>query len=136
MTPNALVDEILRLPPDQRLKLVEDVWDSLAASPHEVGVPQWHRDELDRRLADPSDQANSSWQNVRRAQLMKYKNDRRAVLLVTRAPRSRPRGLVPGPPPRSWPAPAPRPRAGPARSALTPPLRSSRAARSAGSSRA
>jgi len=51
MTPNALLDEILRLPPDQRLKLVEDVWDSLAASPDEVGVPQWHRDELDRRHA-------------------------------------------------------------------------------------
>jgi putative addiction module component (TIGR02574 family) len=52
------------LPPDQRLKLVEEVWDSLAASPDEVGVPQWHRDELDRRLADPSEQANVSWQDV------------------------------------------------------------------------
>jgi putative addiction module component (TIGR02574 family) len=68
MTPKALLDEILRLPPDQRLKLVEDVWDSLAASPDEVGVPQWHRDELDRRLADASEQANSSWQDVRRPQ--------------------------------------------------------------------
>ncbi|MFI5243699.1 MAG: addiction module protein [Gemmatimonadales bacterium] len=68
MTPNALLDEILRLPPDQRLKLVEDVWDSLAASPDEVGVSQWHRDELDRRLADPNEQATSSWQDVRRTQ--------------------------------------------------------------------
>ncbi|HEY5492054.1 MAG TPA: hypothetical protein VIK25_12750 [Gemmatimonadaceae bacterium] len=30
----------------------------------EIGVPQWHRDELDRRLADPSEQANVSWQDV------------------------------------------------------------------------
>jgi putative addiction module component (TIGR02574 family) len=68
MTPKALLDEILQLPPDQRLKLVEEVWDSLAASPDEVGVPQWHRDELDRRLADPSEQASVSWQDVRRTQ--------------------------------------------------------------------
>jgi putative addiction module component (TIGR02574 family) len=64
MTPTALLDEILRLPPDQRLKLVEDVWDSLAASPDAVGVPEWHRDELDRRLADPAEQATLSWQDV------------------------------------------------------------------------
>ena len=68
MTPKALLDEILQLPPDQRLKLVEEVWDSLAASPDEVGVPQWHPDELDRRLADPREQANVSWQDVRRTQ--------------------------------------------------------------------
>jgi putative addiction module component (TIGR02574 family) len=46
------------------LKLVEEVWDSLAASPDEVGVPQWHRDELDRRLSDPNEQATASWQDV------------------------------------------------------------------------
>jgi putative addiction module component (TIGR02574 family) len=64
MTPKALLDEILRLPPDQRLQLVEDVWDSLAASPDHVGVPAWHREELDRRLADPGEQTNLSWQDV------------------------------------------------------------------------
>jgi len=64
MTPKALLEEILRLPPDQRLQLVEEVWDSLAASPDEVGVPVWHRDELDRRLSDPTDTATLSWQDV------------------------------------------------------------------------
>lgn len=64
MTPKALLEEILRPPPDQRLQLVEDVWDSLAASPDEVGVPAWHRDELDRRLADPTDTTTLSWQDV------------------------------------------------------------------------
>ena len=64
MTPNALLDEILRLPPDQRLKLVEDVWDSLAATPEQVGVPEWHREELDRRLADPTEKTTLSWQDV------------------------------------------------------------------------
>ena len=64
MTPNALLDEILRLPAAERLRLVEDVWDSLAESPDAVGVPDWHREELDRRLADPSEQATLSWQDV------------------------------------------------------------------------
>ena len=64
MTPNALLDEILRLPPEQRLKLLEEVWDSLASSPDTVGVPDWHRDELSLRLADPSEQATITWQEV------------------------------------------------------------------------
>ena len=64
MTPNALLDEILRLPPEQRLQLVEDIWDSLAASPESVPVPEWHRAELDRRLDDPSEQAKLSWEDV------------------------------------------------------------------------
>lgn len=64
MTSKALLDEILRLPPDQRLALVEEVWDSLAASPDEVGVPVWHRDELESRLADPTERATLSWQDV------------------------------------------------------------------------
>ena len=64
MTPKELLDEILQLPRDQRLQLVEDVWDSLAVSPDAVGVPGWHRDELDRRLAHPADEATASWQDV------------------------------------------------------------------------
>jgi putative addiction module component (TIGR02574 family) len=64
MTPKVLLDEILRLPPDQRLQLVEEVWDSLAASHAEVGVPDWHRDELDRRLGDTTESTTLSWQDV------------------------------------------------------------------------
>jgi len=64
MTPNALLDEILRLPPEQRLKLVEEVWDSLASSPDTVAVPAWHREELDLRMADPNEQATIPWQDV------------------------------------------------------------------------
>jgi putative addiction module component (TIGR02574 family) len=60
MTSSALLQEILRLPADQRLKLVEDIWDSIAASPDSVPVQDWHRVELDRRLADPSERATQS----------------------------------------------------------------------------
>ena len=64
MTPRPLLDEILRLPADQRLKLVEDIWDSLAASPTDVPVPQWHVEELDRRLANPDERATLTWEQV------------------------------------------------------------------------
>lgn len=64
MTPSALLDEILRLPADQRLKLVEDIWDSIATSPSNVPVPEWHRAELDRRLADPAERATLGWDDV------------------------------------------------------------------------
>lgn len=57
MTSSALLAQILQLPPGQRLQLVEDIWDSLALSEASVPVPEWHRAELDRRLADPSEQA-------------------------------------------------------------------------------
>ncbi|MDQ3697977.1 MAG: addiction module protein [Gemmatimonadota bacterium] len=65
MTRKALLDEILRLPPDERLRLVEDIWDSLAAMSERVPVPAWHREELDRRLADRSEEARVSWDELR-----------------------------------------------------------------------
>jgi putative addiction module component (TIGR02574 family) len=65
MTSSALLQEILRLPADQRLKLVEDIWDSIAASPDAVAVPDWHRTELDKRLSDPSERPTQSWDDVR-----------------------------------------------------------------------
>jgi putative addiction module component (TIGR02574 family) len=54
MTSKALLDEIMRLPVAERLKLLEDAWDSIAASPTAVPVPAWHEAELDRRLHRPS----------------------------------------------------------------------------------
>jgi putative addiction module component (TIGR02574 family) len=65
MSHRAILDEILRLPPDQRLRLVEDIWESLAASPQSVPVPEWHRQLLDDRLADPSEQPSRSWEDVK-----------------------------------------------------------------------
>jgi len=65
MTPKALLEEILRLSPDERLRLVEDIWDSLAQTPEKLPVPEWHRAELDRRLADQSEQATIAWPELR-----------------------------------------------------------------------
>jgi putative addiction module component (TIGR02574 family) len=34
----------------ERLRLIEELWASLAEKPDALGVPQWHREELDARL--------------------------------------------------------------------------------------
>ena len=51
----------------ERILLVEEIWDSIAAEAEALDVPQSHKDELDRRLAayhaDPH--AGSSWQDVK-----------------------------------------------------------------------
>jgi putative addiction module component (TIGR02574 family) len=65
MTPKAILNEILQMPVDERLKLVEDIWDSIAVAPEAVPVPDWHRDELDRRLDGASPGPNVSWDQVR-----------------------------------------------------------------------
>jgi len=38
------------LTPEQKLRLLEEVWDSLAADPSAVPLTEWQRRELDRRL--------------------------------------------------------------------------------------
>ena len=50
MTRSALLNEILDLPADERLHLVEKIWDSLAVSAESVPVPDWHKAELDLSL--------------------------------------------------------------------------------------
>lgn len=56
-----------RLSLAERILLVEEIWDSVAAEAEALEVPQSHKDELDRRLAayhaDP--QAGSSWIDVK-----------------------------------------------------------------------
>jgi putative addiction module component (TIGR02574 family) len=65
MTARALWDEILRLPIKERLKLVQDIWDTIAVTPEEVPVPDCHKEELDRRLDHPEPGPNLSWDQVR-----------------------------------------------------------------------
>jgi putative addiction module component (TIGR02574 family) len=62
MTAAALLDEILRLPPADRLRLLEEIRNSLAGP--DVPIPDWHREELDRRDADPDD-VDIPWDEVK-----------------------------------------------------------------------
>ena len=43
------LSELQRLPFHERLQMVEDLWDSIALEENDLSVPQWQRDELDRR---------------------------------------------------------------------------------------
>jgi putative addiction module component (TIGR02574 family) len=49
---DAEVAEILKLPAEERLHLVELIWASLAADPSEVPLSEAHRAFLDERLAE------------------------------------------------------------------------------------
>ena len=44
--------ELLKLSVAERIQLVEDIWDSIAAEPDAVPLSDELREELDRRLAD------------------------------------------------------------------------------------
>ncbi len=43
--------ELNTLSPDEKLLLIEELWDSLSAEPSNVPVPDWHLAEVDRRKA-------------------------------------------------------------------------------------
>ena len=60
--------EIAEMPIQQRIQLVEDIWDSIAEMPEAVEIPEWHRRELEKRLeayhANPDE--GSPWQDVKK----------------------------------------------------------------------
>jgi putative addiction module component (TIGR02574 family) len=60
-----------RLSVPERMRLVEEIWDSIAAEAEALEIPQSHRDELDRRIAayEANPQAASTWEEVK-AELM------------------------------------------------------------------
>lgn len=52
MTPTLQSLGIDRLPIEDRLRLVEEIWDSIAADATPTDIPEWHLAEIDRRLAE------------------------------------------------------------------------------------
>lgn len=58
---------IFDLTPPEKLQLVEDLWDDLAALPGQVPVYRWQIDELDRRKANlkSAPASASTWEDVR-----------------------------------------------------------------------
>ena len=47
----ALTTEISRLTSTEKLQLVEELWDTLAASPDQLSIPAWHAKLLDEDRA-------------------------------------------------------------------------------------
>ncbi len=52
MTEKELIHEILSLSVPERIQLVEDIWDSIAAVPEALELTEAQKVELDRRLDD------------------------------------------------------------------------------------
>jgi putative addiction module component (TIGR02574 family) len=61
------VAQILELPVAERIRLVELIWESVAAVPEAVPVSDELKAELDRRLSDfeANPEAGSPWEEVR-----------------------------------------------------------------------
>ncbi len=49
---DADIAEILKLPAEERMRLLEIIWESLASDPSSIPVGDAHRAVLDERLAD------------------------------------------------------------------------------------
>jgi putative addiction module component (TIGR02574 family) len=58
---------IFDLSPAEKLQLVEDLWDDLAAIPSDVPVHEWQKEELARRRANLISKPTSelSWEEVK-----------------------------------------------------------------------
>lgn len=72
MDPTAV--SVFDLSPPEKLQLVEDLWDDLAATPSEVPVHDWQKEELARRKANLMDKPASglSWDEVKRRVRSRY----------------------------------------------------------------
>ncbi len=60
-------DSLFDLTPPEKLQLVEDLWDDLAAIPADIPVHDWQKEELARRKANLMNKPSSgvSWQEVK-----------------------------------------------------------------------
>lgn len=62
------VASVFDLSPAEKLQLVEDLWDDLAATPEAIPVQDWQRQELARRKANLARNPASglTWEEVKR----------------------------------------------------------------------
>lgn len=65
---------IFELSPSEKLQLVEDLWDDLAATPEAVPVHDWQKSELDRRKANLAQNPGAAltWDEVQRRIRRRY----------------------------------------------------------------
>jgi len=65
---------VFDLSPAEKLQLVEDLWDDLAATPDDVPVHDWQKEELDRRkanlMANPASAVD--WEEAKRRIRARY----------------------------------------------------------------
>jgi putative addiction module component (TIGR02574 family) len=71
---NPTTISIFDLSPSEKLQLVEDLWDDLAAIPEVVPVHDWHKEELTRRKANLMQHPASglTWEDMQRRVRSRY----------------------------------------------------------------
>ncbi len=67
-------NSIFDLSPPEKLQLVEDLWDDLAATPSEVPIHDWQKEELARRKANLMSKParGLSWEEVKERVRSRY----------------------------------------------------------------
>lgn len=65
---NPAITSLFDLSPAEKLQLVEDLWDDLAATPEAVPVHDWQKQELARRKANllKNPASGLAWDEVKR----------------------------------------------------------------------
>ncbi len=68
VTMDSTAASLSELSSSEKLQLVEDLWDDLAATPSEVPIHKWQEEELARRKANLMSNPGSglSWDEVKR----------------------------------------------------------------------
>lgn len=71
---NTTSTSIFDLSPSEKLQLVEDLWDDLAATPEAVPVYDWQKEELERRKANLINNPASglTWEEIKRRIKSRY----------------------------------------------------------------
>ncbi len=75
MRSDAIIQEINKLNLSEKLLLIEDVWDSIAQSNSELPMPEWQKQELDKRYKEykAGTQNLHDWQSIHEEIRIKYK---------------------------------------------------------------
>lgn len=65
---SAEAPSIFDLTPSEKLQLVEDLWDDLAATPESIPVHDWQKQELARRKAnlEKNPASGLAWEEIKR----------------------------------------------------------------------
>jgi putative addiction module component (TIGR02574 family) len=60
------MDSVFDLSPEEKLQLVEDLWDDLASTPETIPLHDWQKEELSRRKANlmKNPASGLSWEEV------------------------------------------------------------------------
>lgn len=75
MRPEEIKEQIRGLELSEKLLLVEDIWDSIAAGNSDIPLPEWQKRELDRRYKEFKAGALElhDWESVHAGLREKYK---------------------------------------------------------------